>query len=132
MSTIKLGLQKVPVTRGQCYRNCVRVMLKNLNQEDWLLVHGVVHGQGPQEGYLIGHAWLEKRYDIPSVQNPKLGVWMVYDPSNDSFVPRDFYYFIAQPDHVVRYTPYEMAQKFLETEHWGPWDERVERAWHAN
>jgi hypothetical protein len=133
MTAVRLDLEKVPMLPNDCYRNCIAVLFKNLAVEGWELVHAVVRGAGPLEGKNIGHAWLEKKMqvELPFDGRP-FSLWLVYDPSNDLFTPRDIYYKLADPSYTTRYTSTEMAVQMLRHGHMGPWDPVVERASHKD
>jgi len=81
------------------------------------LVHGMVHGQGPLEGWRIGHGWVEFNN-------------RVFDHSNGRKVevPISYYYDLGRitENDVVRYTVEEAYKKMVRHETWGPWESWIE------
>jgi hypothetical protein len=82
------------------------------------LVHGIVSGQGPIDGFWFTHAWVE------GVTAD--GIKMVIDASNGRpiVMPQVLYYLIGQIDERVceRYRPETAKRRMIEYAHYGPWD----------
>lgn len=95
---------------GTCYEDAYQYISKN---PEATLVHGLVVGQGPIEGVLYNHAWIEKgnRVIDPSLK-PALTV------------PKELYYKLGRIDTktVYRYDHSEFLEKVLEHETYGPWE----------
>lgn len=77
------------------------------------LVHGLITGQGPIEGILHGHAWLEFNGRV------------VFDPSYNWFGSVADFYEIARPKQIIKYTLIEAVQAMLEQGHKGPWEPKL-------
>lgn len=81
--------------------------------ENYILVHGLVNGQGILSGIKFVHAWVENGD-------------MVIDKSNgrDINVPKVLYYALGNinPQETVRYTWKDVAEKMSTTGTYGPWD----------
>lgn len=110
-------------TGGDCYMAAYRHIVdvgKYGQEQDALLCHGMVTGQGPLAGKRFSHAWVEVR-DGQQV--------IVRDLSNgkDVTLPRDAYYRLGQVEasSVHRYTFEEALILSLRTQHFGPWDDAL-------
>jgi len=103
----------LPAVSGECYMASARWIMDEGKaiEDEAMLVHGTVAGQGPLEGLRIGHAWVE------------FGD-LVYDASAELLVRKERYYEIGKVKDTVEYTPTEMRVNLLKTENWGPWDDR--------
>jgi hypothetical protein len=119
---------------GNCYETSAKFVLdskENKSLLDLKLCHGQVHGQGPLEGAIFGHSWVEYNQIMPSpienLTNHNLPlITMVLDKSNGKSleIPAPIYYLMGniQNENVVKYNKKEVLKKIIETEHWGPWD----------
>ncbi len=101
---------------GDCYRAAGKyVMDSGLfgGNQNLILVHGIVTGQGPIRGIQYGHAWVEDGDTVIDVSSGR-----------DLRMPKPIYYALGNIDETqtVRYTSEEMRRKILDSKHWGPWD----------
>jgi len=125
--------------KGDCYDAAVTTAedLIGENDADTVFVcHGRPTGQGPIEGVIHGHAWVEveQRVEIPDDAPEDLKrafaghsiVW-VHDRSNgkDLVYPAALYYNAGRidPDEVARYSLDDAYLNMEEFGHYGPWDE---------
>lgn len=98
--------------KGDCYEVALNHIVYESTDEDGLvLVHGVVTGQGPLEGMVYGHAWIED------------GDWVIdRSNGNDVTIPRAIYYAIGNITDTRRYDRQEAIGRCLEVGHYGAWD----------
>ena len=100
---------------GDCFVSALHNQV-NHSREGYILVHGIVTGQGVIEGIQYCHAWCEKGD-------------MVYDltlPSKYQKMPKIQYYAIGNIEITKRYKPeqtYHMIEKYGT---YGPWDKVFE------
>ena len=101
---------------GDCFEVAGRLVRKH---RDWVLCHGIVHGQGKLEGYRFWHAWCECRLEGTDV-------WIAVDRSNGHNVETlaVTYYRVGKidPDQVYRFSADDAAILMLQLGNWGPWD----------
>ena len=100
---------------GKCFVNAYDYMSANSSSKI-NLVHGLVVGQGPIEGVLYNHAWIEKGNEVIDTALKAQG-------AKRYKFPKDLYYAVGQinPKTVFKYTFKEMIENVLETEVYGPW-----------
>lgn len=79
------------------------------------LVHAAITGQGPIEGLIYVHAWVEAG-------------GLVFDRSNGNniLMPVEEYRGLARLQFAVEYGRIEAAGEMLLTEHYGPWAPELE------
>ena len=98
---------------GDCYQAAGRLIMNFIGDENHILVHGMVNGQGSLEGKRYGHAWLEVGDTI-------------YDHSNgrELELPKRVYYQMGNiREEDNKYYKYIDAAKFMvEDGTWGPWE----------
>ncbi|MCM1322814.1 MAG: hypothetical protein NC218_01375 [Acetobacter sp.] len=99
---------------GNCYQTAFRTFYDNLSKKP-LLCHGLVMGRGPLEGIRYNHAWVE------------IGD-QVIDKTMSMFkdgVDKEVYYMLGGVDEkmVYRYNDKQIAEKVVEQETYGPWEE---------
>jgi len=132
---VALAYVNAPKT-GDCYEaalDTARDLLTDNAADTVFICHGRPTGQGPIEGVVHGHAWVEveQRVEIPDDAPDEFKtlaghvvVW-VHDRSNgkDLVYPAALYYNVGRidPDQVRRYTAAEAFKLMLRHEHWGPW-----------
>lgn len=100
---------------GHCFSNCGRFILTegmSEHSDRFVLVHGIVHGQGQLAGYEFPHAWLENR-DTGFALDITRGV--------QQYFPIDAYRKRGRAHTITEYSPQDVVEKTLETKHWGPW-----------
>jgi hypothetical protein len=100
---------------GDCFQAAARNMLHG-SDDEMILVHAYVSGQGPLKGRRFLHAWNEQGN-------------LVIDNSNgrDIRLPREIYYAIGNIDpnddqQFRRYTRQDAVRSMARTRHYGPWD----------
>lgn len=96
---------------GDCYQAAFRLVCE-LGDPAWLC-HGQVMGQGPIEGKIIGHAWVEVG-----------GLCLDFSNGSRLSIPKEQYYQIGQIREcgvVHHYNYIEAIHYANETGHYGPW-----------
>ena len=99
--------QTLPQT-GTCYADAWRFLIK---QEEGELIHGSVQTIGKR----INHAWVE------------LPTGYLWEPEDEEFMKKSYFYERAQPQVAARYTAEEAAIMAARTKHFGPWSEQERR-----
>ncbi|MCK5536358.1 MAG: hypothetical protein KAI79_05990 [Bacteroidales bacterium] len=110
----ELLLEKAFKTDGTCFVDAYKYMDTN---HSLTLVHGLVTGQGPIEGIVYNHAWVEDGNTVIDASLKEQG--------RDTYkFPKDLYYAIGniQKKTTFKYTYEEMVSKMVETENYGPWE----------
>ena len=125
---------------GDCFEAAIwtAYQIPDDERDQWRVCHGWPTGQGPIEGVVHAHAWLERTDPVPEglpeqfAANAAEFFTTVIDKSNgkDLEVSRTFYYSVGRirPDQVHRY---EIAQAFayaVTEGHYGPWEPMPETA----
>jgi hypothetical protein len=102
-----------PGAGGDCYQAAIRCAedLRG-SAADVEVVHADVMGQGPIDGVVHGHAWVE------------LDRKVVFDRSNGRrlIAHAEQYHAAGQAENVRRYTLEEARRLMVETGHFGPWE----------
>ena len=109
---------------GDCYEaafnwifeHCILNTADRRGDPGIFLVHGEVTGQGPIEGVLYGHAWVEDGDLVIDQSNGR----------NLRMSRADYYRRGRIGDNLHRYTPEEARRKILATRVYGPWDLKTE------
>ncbi len=98
---------------GTCFSDAKNYMDKN---PKLTLVHGLVTGQGPIEGTVYSHAWVEDGNTVIDTSLKEQG------RKNYKF-PKDLYYAIGAivDKTTFKYTYEEMLEKLVSEETYGPW-----------
>jgi len=104
---------------GNCYEAAAcfmiaREMLEKPSDRKLVLVHGEVCGQGPLEGLIFGHAWVENGETVIDMANGKHLRMHVRA-----------YYALGKIKQTVRYSFEEMRRNILYFKHYGPWDQET-------
>ena len=122
---------------GDCYDAAIATAedLVEDHETVWIC-HGRPTGQGPIEGVIHGHAWVEveQEVEIPDEAPDEIKAAFggqvlvtVFDRSNghDIVYPRELYYAIGRmrKDEVARYSLDNTYLYMEEFGHYGPWDE---------
>jgi hypothetical protein len=98
--------------KGDCYVAAAKLVQSA--DDDFVLVHGMVDGQGALKGLRYGHAWVEYKGR------------KVLDHSNGNKIemPKDVYYSIGniKEEDNKYYKPMESIKWMLKTKNWGPWE----------
>jgi hypothetical protein len=104
--------------RGQCFTNTLAALQgwHSHGFSSYIMVHGIVRGQGKIDGLFHGHAWLEFNAH---------GFEFVVDPSYTSVMPKDDYYQLGHISYTKRYTFPEAFDLLCQTSHCGPWDDKI-------
>ena len=94
--------------------NCFEVALNTLleDKSNYILVHGVVTGQGPVSGIQFCHAWVEDGDMV--IDNTQSG--------SNSRLPKALYYAIGNITITRRYDWRKMLQMVNKYGTYGPWD----------
>lgn len=96
---------------GDCYQAAGNLSMSG--NSDYILVHGMVNGQGNLTGVRYGHAWIEHKNNVLDHSNGRTII-----------MPKPVYYKaggIDKKDNIY-YTVEEARKWILKTEHWGPWE----------
>ena len=99
---------------GDCYVKAWDYFQNNF-KDDLRLVHGLVTGQGPLEGIVYNHAWVEKGNKVIDPSQPR---------GRQEF-PKDLYYKIGKIKTVYKYNREEVAKKAVEYRTYGPWEKKL-------
>jgi len=96
---------------GDCFQKAASLVMWDTEYKDAKVVHAMVHGQGPLQGEIYGHAWIE------------LGD-LAIDKSSDRNiqVPKELYYMAGKVTKTRVYNRNELFTHINKTEHWGPWE----------
>jgi hypothetical protein len=130
---------------GDCYEKALGLIAflwsPLANEPSARLIHANVVGQGPIEGVVHGHAWVEvdRQIPVPPGVDPRFGlVRHAVDHSQGTEVelPADLYRRIGRVTNAVEYTRDQARHLAAKTKHYGPWhqanpggsDERTRRA----
>ena len=111
---------KQTASTGDCFIVAGHMVM---DDDDLTLVHGLAVGQGPIEGVMHWHAWVERSSRFPMPDGRHVDLTVVVDRSNgkDVEMPAALYYKIGRVGETRRYTPTEARVEMLRHEHWGPW-----------
>lgn len=87
-----------------------------LENQDIVLVHALVIGQGPLKGIKYCHAWVE---------DTRLN--LVYDYSNNRelVIPKEIYYRAGKVSEVHKYDSDAVWNQAVMHKTYGPWDENL-------
>lgn len=104
---------------GDCYEAAFEFMFERWVTKQPLdqfrLVHGVCVGQGPIEGTLFGHAWIETEVNgVPLVLNVATGAKVT--------LPKSLYYEMGQVQMTKTYTWAEVKRFVAENNTYGHWE----------
>ncbi|MGB0911028.1 MAG: hypothetical protein ACPGYT_11755 [Nitrospirales bacterium] len=93
------------------------------------LCHGEIH----QEEIMVTHAWIEYAVSLPGCKGILHQIEMVRDltmPEGLREMPKHYYFelFGIQEEQVKRYGADEVVQLYVETKHFGPWDDKILQA----
>jgi hypothetical protein len=95
---------------GDCYLAAGKLAMDN---EDYVLVHGMVSGRGELAGKRFGHAWVEDGDTV-----------LDYSNGNNLRIPKEVYYAIGniKDEDCIKYTSTDACVMMLKEKHWGPWE----------
>jgi len=96
---------------GKCFEVAV---LAALNNQDWVLVHGIVTGQGVLNGIKYVHAWAECNEEVIDLTAPV----------NLQRLPREVYYALGHVEYTKKYGHEEIVNNLLKFKHYGPWEQK--------
>ena len=115
MTTLTTPPYRLPrnLERGQCFANAIYFVQIN---RGWDVVHGIPLGRGPIEGRRYAHGWCEITHG---------GLRWVCDPYLDVIMPAAVFYALDAIEYTVTYTRETALALVEETEHGGPWDEKI-------
>jgi len=105
---------------GDCYKANADYLMKlqftdEKKLDDYMLVHGLVTGQGKIQGVRYTHCWLENGNDVIDKSNGK-----------ELKLPKRIYYNFGKikEKDLVRYTPKQAFEQMVSTGVYGPWDKK--------
>ena len=102
---------------GDCFVQALNTFLEN--PKKYILVHGVVTGQGPLAGVQYCHAWvIDERKDI--VIDKTL-------PKQYQEMPVGIYYWTGKISITKEYNYKEVLEMIDKYETYGPWDKVFEK-----
>jgi len=103
--------------KGDCYTVAYKEQEKS-NQ--YVLVHGLVQGQGKLKGIKYNHAWVEDTKNDIVIDR-------TIQSKNLQEMPKIAYYALGQiqENEVFRYTFIEKIEKSSKFETYGPWEARL-------
>jgi hypothetical protein len=123
---------------GDCYEISARTLLTKKLPKGAYLCHGTVTGQGPIEGSIYGHSWIEYSIELPTnnpantvPKKPPKGIAtasasmdIALDLSNNKRVelPAHFYYQLGKIRNVKRFSISELRHNIAKFGTWGPWE----------
>ena len=113
---------------GNCYEEAAKYFLYGCKADDKALVHAVVTGQGPVEGIRYGHAFVT----YTGINGEKV-VYIENLGGQVTEMNYEKYKKIGEinDEEIVVYPDMSsVLRKLLETEHWGPWDQKIAEAVH--
>lgn len=95
---------------GDCYVAAGKLAMDN---EDYILVHGMPAGRGELSGKRFGHAWVEDGDNVLDYSNGK-----------KLKIQKIVYYAIGNinEEDCIKYTSTEACVMMLRERHWGPWE----------
>ena len=98
---------------GECFNKTADYALDHWDESDDVkIIHGLIIGQGPIEGILHGHAWLQKGDQV-------------IDLENNISLDVSTYEALAQIKYKKEYTIKEALKAMSEAGHKGPWDRKI-------
>ncbi len=93
---------------GNCYEVALNTFLRNPRK--YILVHGVVTGQGPLEGLQYCHAWVID------------GDTVIDNTTPTKRIPVDLYYYIGKIEITREYNASQVYRMLDKYGTYGPWD----------
>lgn len=119
------------IGNGNCYEMSAKFLLNTKETQkvsNPQLCHGIVCGQGPLEGAIFGHSWIEYER-MPTTTTATITamptIKLVLDKSNGKTleIPSPIYYHLGriEPNKVKKYSQEEVRENILKYQHWGPW-----------
>jgi hypothetical protein len=124
--------RETPQGEGDCFEVALNELLRLHYQgdESAVLVHALVVGQGPIEGIVHDHAWIERVEVLPPPPDwpdhfPEPTVRLAVDRSQgkDLTLPAALYRMIGRVHDVKEYTFEEAQRQASKHRHYGPWPE---------
>ncbi len=79
-----------------------------MDDPTWTLVHGVIRKQIGEHSFRIAHGWLKR------------DGW-VYDAVLNKSYNAEEYLSIFAAEEIAAFSPFDAAERALETRCWGPW-----------
>ena len=123
--TFKCYLNEGPIPKknqnGDCYIKAYQYFQANaFKNNNLILVHGLVTGQGPLEGIVYNHAWIEDGNKIIDLTLP---------PKLQKSFSKSKYYKIGKikESNVYKYNYNEVIEKSIEYKTYGPWEKKLLR-----
>ena len=98
--------------KGDCFQVAGKLILDRNDEDNWMLVHAKVDGQGKLTGQKINHAWVEINNFVLDFSN-----------GHSLVIGKEKYYKIANPTHIKKYSIRQAKEEMLRTGKFGSWDE---------
>lgn len=113
---MKSNWYKFAKNQGDCFISAGRYISTNgIKNPNLVLVHAKIRPRmGPMKNVVYWHAWVEDGDKIIDLSNGK-------DIDSGQF-EKNFYYLIADPQLVKKYTFKEVLEITTKVGNWGPWD----------
>ena len=101
---------------GDCFVAAGRYVVHNgITNPNLILVHARIRPRmGKMKNVVYWHAWVENGSQIIDPSNGKSG--------GESEFDKNFYYLMADPQEVRKYSFKEVLDKTTKEGNWGPWD----------
>ncbi len=113
-----MGVDTYP-PRGNCYEDAAKFMLSASNNEDLVLVHGIVTSDfGILKGIKFIHGWVED--ENYCYQKTEL------DQPHYSQIDKEDFYRKGNIKETAKYTFLEMVEMLLDEDFYGYWDKRFD------
>lgn len=113
---MKTGWYKEAKNRGDCFLVSGRyISSEGITNPNLVLVHAIIKPRmGKMAGVSYWHAWIEDGNKVIDLSEGKTGTAAEFN--------KDFYYGVADPQQIFKYTFKEVLEKTLSEHNWGPWD----------
>lgn len=99
---------------GDCYQKALHYMMSKPTDNQLILCHGLVTGQGAIRGIVYGHAWVEKGNKV-------------IDETIPLEIDKGVYYAIGniKKNNVWNYDRQQMSEKVQQFKTYGPWEKKI-------
>lgn len=110
------GWYKTAKNKGDCFFVSGQyVSSEGISNRNLTLVHALIRPRmGKMAGVVYWHAWVEDGNTVIDLSEGKQGEKARFD--------KTFYYAVADPQEIRKYTFKEVLEKTLSEHNWGPWD----------
>lgn len=113
---MKSNWYKFAKNQGDCFISAGRYISTNgIKNPNLVLVHAKIRPRmGPMKNVVYWHAWVEDGNKVIDLSEGKTGNAAEFD--------KNFYYAVADPQQIFKYTFKDVLKKTLSEQNWGPWD----------